>query len=266
MELRLTGMFMAGMFLGSLGRVSEAFAMVDSAVAVASAEGDPLLIGIAQSLAGMHWEAAGDCERSVQSYRLGLEAFRRIPPSGWLYITLCELGDKLAVCGDIEEAVALLDEAARGFEVHSERWGTAMVLQQRGHAAVLQVDLELARTFFQQSIDAAREVSDLRLELGAVLGVAALTLADGRPEAAARIVGAVEQARESNGIGRTLPYPIHNDRVISLLREQVGPEDFDSLVLEGRGTSYEDLVTESLNRFDLRDESSMSARNQPGPN
>ena len=81
-------------------------------------------------------------------------------------------------------------------------WGIALTLGERAHAARMQGDQTLAARLFAESIAVAEEIGVARIIMGAVAGLAGVALALGQPERAVRLLGAVEAARETSGVGR----------------------------------------------------------------
>jgi predicted ATPase/transcriptional regulator with XRE-family HTH domain len=250
-DLLVSSMFLAGMYFGSTNRLEEGFRLAAEALSIAEASNDSLLLGIAHSIEGMLWEWQGDCLASERAHRAGLAAIRQKPLPGWLMLELGELGDKLVTCGPIEEGIALLDEAFALAEEHRQRWNQSWVRGLQGYAALALEDLNLARLRFRQSLEISREVDDLRLELGAVMGYATLALADGRPDDAARIIGSVDHTRTSHGIGRRLPYSLHDTQTISRLLDQLGEERYRELISEGKTAGYKPFVEQLLSENSL---------------
>jgi hypothetical protein len=191
-------------------------------------------------------EMAGDCEGSARSYRAAIDALGSRSESFWLHAARGELGDRMTVCGDIDEAIALLSAAENGYRAMQSLWGMAMVPGQRAHAEIARGDLDLARVLFRESIDASRVIGDLRIELGAVMGLAAIALASGDAAQAARIIGLAQREREAPGLGRRLAHPLENERTVGLVREALGDETFRRCVQEGEGLSYAQFLSEAL--------------------
>jgi hypothetical protein len=152
----------------------------------------------------------------------------------------------MTVCGDIDEAIALLSAAENGYRAIQSLWGMAMVSGQRAHAEIARGHLDSARALFRESIDASRVLGDLRIELGAVMGLAAIALASGDAAQAARIIGLAQREREAPGIGRNLAHPLENERTMALVRDALGDEVYRQCVQEGEALSYDEFLLEAL--------------------
>jgi tetratricopeptide (TPR) repeat protein len=243
-RLQVVSRFFIGAHLGGAGDLNGAFAIAETALHVAKADGDVLLQGIAHFLAGGLWELIGNCEQSAQSFRLAVEALRPPPESLWFYGAMGELGDRLAACGDIDEAVAVLETAGAGFRALHGHNGLAMLPAQLAHAEIVRGHLDQARTLFCESIEVSRTIGDLRLELGAVLGFASIELELGHPDQAARIIGVVQREREAHPTGRKIAHPIANERTDARVRAALGDEHYRACIQEGRAIPYGQLLSE----------------------
>jgi predicted ATPase/transcriptional regulator with XRE-family HTH domain len=245
-RVQVAGWFYAGILAGSSGDHQAAMEYAEAARSIAATSREPDLLAIVDCLMGLLWEMADDCKRSAQSYRAAIAAFDGAEGVYWYYMALAELGDRLLVCGDPEEAEPLLARAEAGYRAIGSRSSVAMVIGQRAHADIARGRLDAARGLFKESIDESRMVSDLRVELGAVMGLAAIAFASGEAAQAARMIGLAQREREVHGIGRKLCHQLENERTIALVREALGGEIYRQCVQEGEALSYTQFLSEAL--------------------
>jgi tetratricopeptide (TPR) repeat protein len=245
-RVQIAGRYYAGILASSSGDHQAAMEYAEAARSIAANSREPDLLAIVDCLLGLLWEMAGDCKRSAQSYRAAIAAFDGAEGVYWFYQALAELGDRLLVCGDLEEAEALLARAEAGYRAIGSRSSVALVIGQRAHAEIARRRLGSARVLFKESIDESRMASDLRVELGAVMGLAAIAFASGEAAQAARMIGLAQREREVHGIGRTLCHPLENERTIALVREALGEETYRQCVQEGEALSYAHVLAEAL--------------------
>ena len=236
----------SGAHLGGAGDLNGAFAIAETALRIAKMDGDAFSQGLAHFLAGGLWELRGNCEQSARSFRLAVEALQPPPETLWFYGAMGELGDRLVMCGDIGEAVSILETAGAGHRAFHNLNGLAILPAQFAHAEIVRGHLDQARALLLESIDAARAIGDLRIELGAVLGFASIELELGRPDSAARIIGVAQRERESHGTGRKLANPIANERTDARVRAALGDERYRACLLEGRAIPYDKLLSTIL--------------------
>ena len=244
-DLRASSLSFAGWCAGILGDLSAGFGRAAQALAAAQETGDPALIGLAHYCYGTLWEFSGNCEQSAYWHRKSVENLRQKSLPGWLPEALGELGDKLVACGDVSEAIVVLDESLEIQRLLHLENRDAIRLGQRGYAARVQGDTGMARRLFSESIAVARRYGDGRVALGAVLGFAAMAMDEGQPEQAARMIGGAEAAQESLGVGR-IAHTLQVARLKQAARERLGEQEYIRLVAEGRFITYDQLVADAL--------------------
>ena len=156
-----------------------------------------------------------------------------------------ELADILVWRGDLVAAVPLLEAALDRLRQIRADWFVLNVNNARGHAALRQSDLPLAVSCFTENINEARKRQDTRTILGAVVGLAGVALALHQAERAARLLGAVEAARERAGVVHIVG-SIHVERIESAIRAAVDRAAFERVRLAGRSLTLEETVVEAL--------------------
>jgi hypothetical protein len=120
-----------------------------------------------------------------------------------------------------------------------------LVLNQRGHAALAERDHPRAAGCFIESITVARAHQQTRAILGAVHGLAGVALALERAEQSARLLGAVEAARETMGMGQ-ISQKHHGERITAATRAALTPASFAEAWSAGRVLTVEEAVGEAL--------------------
>ncbi len=248
-RLQVAGRYYAGILASASGDHQAAMAYAEAARSIAAISREPDLLVIAGCLIGLLWEMAGDCKQSAQSYRSAIAAFDGVEGVYWYYQALAELGDRLLVCGDPAEAEPLLARAEAGYRTIGSRSSVALVIGQRAHAEIALGRLDAARALFRESIDESRMARDMRVELGAVMGLAALALAMDDAAQAARLIGLAQREHQVHGIGRKIAHPLENERTIALVRESLGEETYRRCVQEGEALSYAQFLAEALPEF-----------------
>jgi hypothetical protein len=95
----------------------------------------------------------------------------------------------------------------------------------------------------------ARTIEQTRAILGAVHGLAGVALALGQAERAARLLGAVEAAREALGMGR-ITQKHHGERITADTRAALEAADFERARSAGRMLTLEEAVAGALTLAD----------------
>jgi tetratricopeptide (TPR) repeat protein len=188
----------AAMLASERGDYSAAGRFLEESLAIAEQLGDPHRMGVASSNLGnlALYEARWDDARS--RYGRALELYRDVSPRDEA-ITLENLGLVAAGAGDLDAAVKLLEEAIElsarheaPREVASASLDLAWVLLARG-------DLERAHDLLVAAWATFSEVAGRAKEADCLEAFAALAVAMGRLEDAARLLGAAEAVRHSIG-------------------------------------------------------------------
>jgi hypothetical protein len=128
--------------------------------------------------------------------------------------------------------------------------GLAGVLGLCAYAARAQGDLLLATRRFVEQHTIAQEFGIRREELGALAGFAGIACDRGQPERAARLLGAVDAARESDGLAH-IADALHAKRVEEAACSALGEVSYRANWHEGRATS---LAEAAANARALADE------------
>jgi len=81
--------------------------------------------------------------------------------------------------------------------------------------------------------------------LGALAGLSGVALALDRPEGAARLLGAIDAARQATGGGR-IAHAASAERLEAEARSELGEPAFGEAWLAGRGLSIEQAIAEAL--------------------
>jgi len=231
--VRVDALFAAALATGFLGDIPVAVAYAEDGVALARELGDPLALGLALYGLGTVRAFADDLIGAAVAYEEVVSVLRTTEAPLWEALALAELGDSRAMTGDVAAAVPLLDEALAFFRRAEIPYGIALILGERAHAARLQGDQILAARLFTESLAVAEAIGISRLVLGAVAGLAGVTLALGQPERAARVLGAVQAEGETSGIGR-LGHADHTARILAEVRASLPEPTFTTAWNEGR--------------------------------
>jgi predicted ATPase/DNA-binding CsgD family transcriptional regulator len=243
--VRTEALLLAAFLTSFLGDGQAAIAHAEEALVLARRLDNPFTLGRAHFVMGVAWAFSGDQARAAGSYAAALPLLQKSGVTVWAAVALAEIGDTLLVAGDVAEAVLLIDEALANLRRIDYPWGIAMTLGERAHAARMQGDHVLAARLFAESIARAQEIGVDRIVMGAVVGLAGVTAMCGQPERAARLVGAVEAARESSGIGR-IAHALYAERIATEVRAGLGEAAYIGAWDVGRTMPFADAVADAL--------------------
>ena len=242
---RALGHWLLAIVNSILGNHEDALLHTQRALTMGKESGDPAPLGMAHYALGLVWEYHGDGDQAAAAYAEALPLLRAAENDVWAWFVQAELADILVWRGDLVAAVPLLEAALDRLRQIRADWFVLNVNNARGHAALRQSDLPLAVRCFTENIDEARKRQDTRTILGAVVGLAGVALALHQAERAARLLGAVEAARERAGVVHIVG-SIHVERIELAIRAAVDPAAFERVRLAGRSLTLEETVVEAL--------------------
>jgi tetratricopeptide (TPR) repeat protein len=228
-----------------LGDHESAAATASRQLQWATAIGTPMALGLAWFWQGITADFTGDVERASISFEQALEFQRE---AGYIFPVLesmLEIGSVSLIAGRVEQAVAVLDESLIVAREAGSETELAYGLLYRGFAALAQQAPALAAQFFEDGLRQAQRYQMDRVTLGAIGGLTGVTLALCQPEVAARLLGAVEAARQSSGVGR-ICQAFQVDAIASQTVEHLGQEAYDACVEEGSTTTYQEAIDTAL--------------------
>jgi predicted ATPase/class 3 adenylate cyclase len=228
-----------------LGNEEDAAAHVERLSSAAQESGEPAALGLAQYGLGMFWEFHGHGERAAGALSEAVPLLQGAGNDVLAAWAQADLADILIWRGELEAGVPMLDEALARLRQLRSDWLITLVLNQRGHAALAERDNSRATGCFVESITVARAHQQTRAILGAVHGLAGVALALDRAERSARLLGAVEAARESMGMGQ-ISQKHHGERITAATRAALTSAALAEAWSAGRVLTLEEAVGEAL--------------------
>ena len=175
----------AGLSLGAIqlslgGDTSVLGERVDELVAVATEQGFPFWR--AQGTIYREWVKAknGALTEGISLLRRGLAAYRATAAETWMSHYTALLARACEIAGQIEEALALLDDALQIVDRTGERWLGAELYRHKGDLLLRQGHPEAAEELYRKALGIAREQEARLWELRAAVSVAQVRRDQGR--------------------------------------------------------------------------------------
>jgi predicted ATPase len=202
---------------------------------------DPMAIGTACFMQGVFCQVNGLYPEAVSLHEQALAQFQEGEYPAWTILSLFEHGDCLLLSGSIDRARDVIEQ---GIALAREVGSTSELsygLLYLGFAELTPGNLPAAAAGFAGGLDVALDHRIDRLSLGCITGMAGVARARGNPELAARLLGAVEEARRSSGI-HLLPNQALIDEIAQLVRNDLGVERDRTLRREGARLTFAQAV------------------------
>jgi predicted ATPase len=152
----------------------------DQLVAVATEQGFPLWRALGIIYRGWAKVKNGDVTEGTSLLRSGSAAYRATGAELWLPYQIALLATAYEIAGQVEQAVALFDEALHTVERTGERWFAAELYRHKGQLLLRQGHTEAAEELYCKALSIAEEQGAKMWELRAAVSLARLRCDQGR--------------------------------------------------------------------------------------
>ena len=188
----------------------------------------------------------GDYGQAVQLGEESLPLFRRVGTKGGIACALNVIGLAVQARGDWERAAALHEEALALCRETSNKDGMAWSLRNLGAALQQGGDMRRAAASYAESLVLRRALGDMEGVARGLEGLAGVAVGQGRPDRAARLLGAAHTLRETSNA----PLP-STDRAVyeqtaAAARAALGSTAFSAAWAEGKALPVEQTATYAL--------------------
>jgi predicted ATPase/DNA-binding CsgD family transcriptional regulator len=206
--------------------------------------------GEARALIGLGISEEWDqhIEPATTRYREALaimqEIDRTVRLSHWSVLPLANLADIALVRHDYRTAISLGQEAVDRWRGAGYLWGIAQALGTVAAAHCEIGDLAAAQREYVEVLDTWVACADGRGIAGTIAGIAGVTLAAGRTEQTARLLGAAEHVRQLLGV-QFVAHHLYAQRVPALARERLDERAFSDAWKQGFALGVDEAVLEA---------------------
>ena len=196
---RLRGLIASALLAAFSGEHAESARAASEATPLARALDDELRLGMADLVNGWSLQAAGDVEGARAEFGEALERFRDAGHPWWTATALLGQGELARSGGDLARARTLYAQGLATFEQLDDRSAIAASRVNLGLVALGLGALDEGRGHLAEAVRTSEALGNRTFLAGALLGLAALRRAEGRPEAAARLLGESRTLLEATG-------------------------------------------------------------------
>jgi non-specific serine/threonine protein kinase len=242
---RGAGLRQLSSYAARLGDHDAALTAAEEALAIAQTQDNRVALGLSQFVVAQAWLWHADWAQSAAAHAQAVAHFRQTDRINLLAMALADWGCALLWGGQLDDAVAPLDEALELYHQIDDPRRHAIALNIRAHLAIAQGEHALAVHVFAEGIALARATGDMRSVLGIVAGLADVALATGQPKRAARLLGAVAAAHATTGVAR-IPNEEQVGRALAAVRRTLGEAAFTAAWETGQTMLWADAVTDAL--------------------
>ncbi len=243
---RAEARWIAGAFARAVGATDRSLELNRAGLDDARAAGDRRLEATIHKELGNLALNEGHGDEAERHYRLSSDIFRALDDELGLSQALNNLGVALTLRGRWRDALPLLHEALRLCERAEDQQGVARLLLNIGVAEREAGDYDAATRVIARSLRLWHELGGVWDIVDCLADLAAVAVAQGRHERAARLMGATDSLRRSIN---TPPASYEEDTVAAATRaarSALGPERFVDLWERGEAMSLEETLAFAL--------------------
>jgi predicted ATPase/DNA-binding CsgD family transcriptional regulator len=215
------------------GRLADALASADAAVAAARGAGDYWEEGLALSARAAIAGALGELAEAARTFDAALDTLR--DNNGWgVAQTRYGYGTLARRTGDLPGALAHFRTALALYRELDARPEMARCLAGIGRVALAQLDLDLAAASLAESLQLSLAAGQRLAISRGIEAFAGLAVIAGQPAASARLAGAAAAARTAGRPGAIQPQARRRtDGLLAVARQQLGDAAAEALAAEG---------------------------------
>ncbi|MDQ3411141.1 MAG: LuxR C-terminal-related transcriptional regulator [Chloroflexota bacterium] len=215
----------------SQGDLDQAVALGEQGLALSRDHGDPLGVAHALTILGFATRDRGELARSRSLHAEALAVSQSLGLPSWTAWSTRNLGTVALLNGDLVTAERQLEEAIALFRQEGLTYGAARTSSQLAEISLRRGDLARAAALWREWLNLGWDYWGLRWSLE---GVAAIAVASGEAESAARLLGAAEAHRERSGMVIPPSQVPEYERIVSVVRSALGAATLAAAWDEGR--------------------------------
>lgn len=244
-QTRAWAMFGAALLTWSRGDFEQAQSYGERALDLASEHHLAFNEGLARYILFLNAKEQSDHATALPLGESALQRMRQAGNRSWLAYMLSDVGDLLAIIGDVERGGAMIDE---GLALHRElgnKQGLGNKLSDLGIVRHDAGDEVAAMQHYLEGLRLLWEGGDTWYLAIPIAGLAAIALNSGQATRAARLVGAATALRERSGSSLWPKERVRFEQTVARARAELGDEIFDREFAAGRALPLAEAVAEA---------------------
>jgi predicted ATPase/DNA-binding CsgD family transcriptional regulator len=241
LDSRITALSLLGELSRSRGELRRARLLLGDALELLGDDGPPFSVARAKQFLARVEADEGNVSRAGALYRDSLSGSEAL--AYHLVRSVLGLAETAAAGAETAQALDYLNQARAIAGQTGDRQAMARTLA--GFAAVARAcgDLERQRQLTTQSLEIQERIGDLPGVMASIETLAGLAVSSGRLEAAARLLGAAETARDRAACPRPLVRETDHTQIVDATREGLGPAEYERAWAEGAGLSLSEAAS-----------------------
>jgi tetratricopeptide (TPR) repeat protein len=245
-RVRADALLAAGWLTHDQGDLTGGAALAEKALALFQEHGDDFGAARALFLLGTAALTRGHPDEARPLLEEAVALFRTRGESAWFAQSLQALGWARYQAGDHAEAEPLLDESLRTWRALGSAWGATYPLNRLADIARARGDAPRAAARYRDMLGLAREADHKAGMIWGLEGFALVAATCGQVADAARLLAAVEAAREATGLPRLPDKRAEHERALGAVRSGLDDASFAAAWEAGRVLPLAEAVDEAL--------------------
>src|SRR5919107_42603 len=188
----------------------------------------------------------GDYERAVRLQEQSLALAREFASTFSIAWSLRALGDAVREQGNLSRARALLEEGLTLARSTQHAWGIVRTLASLGSVACDAGEYARAWSLYEEGLELAWRTGLYHPVLLCLEGLARVSLAQGRMERAAWLIGVTAALREDKGWPLPPAKRAEHERTVTAIRRALGERAFEEAWAKGHALPSEEAIEHTL--------------------
>jgi predicted ATPase/class 3 adenylate cyclase/Tfp pilus assembly protein PilF len=235
-----------GTFVSEQGDHVRAQALLQESLVLSRELGNKHSVAVAVGTLGDIAHDQGDYVQAERYYTESLALARELADQHSIAIYLNNLGEMARYQGDYARATDFYAESLTRFGELDARWGVALSRNGMAHIALHEGDYTRAQKYYADNLVFYHEVGDTRLLGVNLVGIAALVVAQGRPERATQCLGAADGLFDASLAPLTLAERSDYHDTVAAARAQLDPATFAAAWARGRAMPLDQAIADIL--------------------
>ncbi len=228
------------------GDYAGAIALLEESLVLAREVGADWLVACALHNLGLTATYLAEYERASALLTEALEWWERLGDEVSRARSLSVAGMVAQQQGNIDRALVYQSESLAMRRRAGDRYGAAVSLGYLGWIALDHGEAQQAQTLFREALPLHHEAGNRKGMSRCLMGVALLAVGQGRPDAAARLLGAADAFGRANGAVLSPDERRFFEQSVSAVNASLSAEDFAAALAAGQSVSAKQAVALAL--------------------
>lgn len=228
------------------GDYAGAIALFEESLALAREAGADWLVACTLHNLGLTATYLAEYERASALLAEALEWWERLGDEVARARSLSVAGMVAQQQGDLDRALAFQSESLAMRRRSGDRYGVAVSLGYLGWVELERGEVQQAQALFKEALALQHQAGNLGDLPRCLTGVARLAVGDGRPNAAARMLGAADTLRHVDGAVPTPDERRTFEQAVAAVKAAMSAEEFAAALAAGQTLSAEQAVALAL--------------------